>query len=97
MLTWVLLAGAAFLLTNAIVGENGYLATLRLRQTEAGLRGAVASLRVENQRLKEERVRLDSDVETLEQTIREQLGYIHPGEVSIVVHDTLPLPDAPAP
>lgn len=88
MFTWGLLAGVVFLLVNAIVGENGYLATLQLRRTEAALTTSVASVRLENQRLKDERARLQSDPDTIERTIREQLGFIRPGEVTVVVHDT---------
>ncbi len=88
MFTWGLVAGVVFLLVNAIVGENGYLATLQLRRTEAALAASVASARLDNQRLKDERERLQSDPDTIERTIREQLGFIRPGEVTVVVHDT---------
>lgn len=96
MLTWVLLTGVALLLANALVGENGYLETLRLRRTETSLMHAVANMRLENQRLKDDRARLDSDPDAIEQAIREQLGYIHPGEVTVIVHDTPPLEPDPA-
>ena len=97
MLTWALVAGALVLLVNAIVGENGYLATLRMRRTEVALQHALADLRLENQHLRQERARLESDPDAIERTIREELGYIRPGEVTVVVHDTpLAAPDAPA-
>ena len=88
MFTWSLLAGVVVLLVNAMVGENGYLATLQLRRTEAALAASVTSVRVENQRLRDERTRLQSDPDTIERTIREQLGFIRPGEITVVVHDT---------
>jgi len=87
MFTWVLLAGVVGLLVNALVGENGYLATLRLKRTEAALAHSVALLRIENQQLKDERERLESDQDAIERTIRERLGFIRPGEVTVVVHD----------
>jgi cell division protein FtsB len=98
MLTVALFAGLVFLLINAIVGENGYLATLQLRRTEAALTASVATVRLENQRLRDERIRLESDPDTIERTIRERLGYIRPGEVTVVVHDAPPVSSiTPAP
>jgi cell division protein FtsB len=93
--TWVLLGGVAVLLVNAIVGENGYLATLRLKRDEVRLANAVASVRLENQRLRDERERLENDPGTVEQTIREQLGFIRPGEMTVIVHETPALSPAP--
>jgi cell division protein FtsB len=95
MVTWALLGGAAVLLVNAIVGENGYLATMRARRTEATLTRAIASVRIENRRLQDERHRLDNDPATLEDTIRGELGYIRPGETVVVVSDTPPVPATP--
>lgn len=95
MLTGALFAGLVFLLVNAIVGENGYLATVQLRRTEAALAASVASVRIENQRLRDERIRLESDPDTIERTIRERLGYIRPGEVTVVVHDAPALTPVP--
>jgi cell division protein FtsB len=95
MFTWVLLGGVVVLLVNAIVGENGYLATLRLERDEARLTNAVASVRLENRRLKDERERLETDPGTIEHTIREQLGFIRPGEMTVIVHETPALSPAP--
>jgi len=96
MFTWILVAGALILLVNALVGENGYLATLRLRHNEVALQHTLADLRYENQRLHAERLRLESDPDTIERTIREELGYIKPGEITVVVHD-VPTGGAPSP
>jgi len=95
MVTWVLLGGAAMLLVNAIVGENGYLATMRARRTETTLTRAITSVRLENRRLQDERQRLDHDPATLEETIRGELGYIRPGETAVVVRDTPAVPPTP--
>lgn len=94
-LTWVLFGGLTILLVNAIVGENGYLATLRLERTEAELTGTLAHVRLENRQLQDERQRLESDPQTLEQVIREELGYIRPGETAVIVHDTPAIPALP--
>jgi cell division protein FtsB len=95
VLTWVLFGGLTMLLANAIVGENGYLATLRLNRTEAELTATLTRVRLENQQLQDERRRLESDPQTLEQAIREELGYIRPGETTVIVHDTPAIPPAP--
>lgn len=87
--------GAAVLLVNAIVGENGYLAILEAQRTEATLTRSVATLRLENQRLQEERRRLETDPATLEEIIRDELGFIRPGETTIIVKDAAPIPDSP--
>lgn len=95
VLTWVLFGGLTMLLVNAIVGENGYLATLRLKRTEAEMTATLAHVRLENRRLQDERQRLESDPQTLEQVIREELGYIRPGETTVIVHETPAIPPAP--
>ena len=95
VLTWVLAGGLTILLVNAIVGENGYLATLQLRRTEADLTATLARVRLENRRLQDERQRLETDPQTLEQAIREELGYIRPGETTVIVHDTPAMPPVP--
>ena len=94
-ITWILLAGVGILLVNSLVGENGYMATVQARREEAALMRAVASLRVENQRLQRERERLDSDPSAVEEAARRQLGMIRPGESVIVVQETPPAPIPP--
>jgi len=95
VLTWVLFGGLTVLLVNAIVGENGYFATLRLKRTDADLTATLAHVRLENRRLQDERQRLETDPQTLEQAIREELGYIRPGETTVIVHDTPAIPPVP--
>lgn len=98
MFTWALLGGVGLLLVNAIVGENGYLATLRLKRTEAGLTNSLARVRIENQQLRDERERLQSDPDAIEYAIRDQLGFIRPGETTVIVHETpalSPVPPSP--
>ncbi|MFO7301228.1 MAG: septum formation initiator family protein [Acidobacteriota bacterium] len=97
VITWLLIGGAGVLVINSIVGENGYLATLRLRRTEAVLMQELARLRIENRELQAERERLESDPDALEEAVRAELGYIRPGETAVVVREIRPLPDAPSP
>ena len=92
LFTWVLVAGGGVLLVNAILGENGYLATVQLRRTEAVLLNELAHVRLENRDLRDHRERLESDPDTLEHTIRERLGFIRPGEIAVIVHEPPPAP-----
>jgi cell division protein FtsB len=82
------------LLVNSIVGENGYLATVRYRAEEAELASAVARLRRQNQALQEERRRLVEDPAALEEVARRSLGFIRPGETLLIVR---PLPSDSSP
>lgn len=96
-ITWILLAAVGILLVNALVGENGYLATVQARQEEAIIANAVARLRLENQQLKAERERLQDDPAAIEEAARRELGMLRPGEAIVVVQDAPNVPDAPPP
>ncbi|MCC7007512.1 MAG: septum formation initiator family protein [Acidobacteria bacterium] len=78
------------LLVNAIVGDNGYLAAVRLRAEEAELAAAVAGLRRENHRLQADAQRLRTDPAALEETARAELGLLRPGETLVVIRDAAP-------
>jgi cell division protein FtsB len=84
------------LLVNALVGENGYLATLRARTAQAELEAVVAQLRVENQRLQHDRERIMTDPTALEETARGSLGLIKPGETLLILRDAVPPVPAPS-
>jgi cell division protein FtsB len=84
------------LLVNSIVGENGYLATLRYRAEQAELMAAVAALRLENQRLQQERRRLVEDPTALEEAARSSLGLVRPGETLVIYRTTRPGSTPPA-
>jgi cell division protein FtsB len=82
------------LLVNSIVGENGYLATLRIRQEKADLEATVAALRRQNQQLQGAGNRLDADSSALEEEARRSLGMIRPGETLIIYREARPaVPD----
>jgi cell division protein FtsB len=80
------------LLVNSIVGENGYLATVRYRAERAELATVVARLRRENQALQAEGRRLVEDPAALEAEARGSLGLIRPGETLLIVRSALPAP-----
>jgi cell division protein FtsB len=91
LVTWALLVGSAILMVNALVGENGYLATVRARRDYEALLASAAKLRLENARLTDEIVGLKADPATLEDAARRQLGLARPGETLVIIRD------APAP
>lgn len=84
---YVLLAGAAVLMVNALVGENGYLAGLRARRDYNAVMGDLIRIRVENQQLREQARRLKDDPSAIEDSARRQLGLIRPGETLVILKD----------
>jgi cell division protein FtsB len=95
VITWALSLALCALIVNSIVGENGYLAAVRVRREEAALSAAVARLRIENAELQQESRRLQSDPSALEEAAHGTLGLIHPGETLVIVHDAPPAPAVP--
>ena len=97
-LSYGLFAFSFVLVVNAVVGENGYLATLRARQEYDSVTTALTRLQNENQRLREESDRLRTDLNALEEAARRELGLLRPGETLVIVKDAKPSdprPDAP--
>jgi cell division protein FtsB len=86
-ITWTLLAVLVALLVNALVGDSGYLATVRASRDAAALEGQVFALRHENQDLIEQSHRLEQDAATIEDEARRSLGMLDPGEVVFVLRD----------
>ena len=87
VVSYVLLAGAAVLMVNALVGENGYLAGLRARRDHNAVMSDLIRLRVENQQLREQARRLKDDPSAIEDSARRELGLIRPGEMLVIVKD----------
>lgn len=94
ILTYVIVISSAVLMVNALVGENGYLATLRAHRENVALRAQIGALHEENLRLAERANRLKHDPNAIEAEAREHLDLMKPGEVMIIVHD--PSSTAPA-
>ncbi|MEO8070625.1 MAG: septum formation initiator family protein [Acidobacteriota bacterium] len=90
LLTWGLAVALSVLLVNSLIGENGYLATVRASHEQAELVASLAKIRIENQQLQEESRRLRNDPAALEATARRALGFIRPGETLVIVHDASP-------
>lgn len=85
----MLLAGWALLL-NALVGENGLVATFKARDAYARAEQSLAELRRENDRLGEQARRLRDDPSTIALIARQELGLISPGETLVIVRDVPP-------
>ena len=88
----------AILIANALVGDRGLPANLRIRREHRELAAAIAALRATNQRLQLEAQRLRSDPAAIEELARRELGLVRPGERLFIVTDRhAPVPDAARP
>jgi len=75
------------LVVDALVGDKGFLDTLRARRQYREAAVALAQKRQENARLREEIRRLREDPSRIESLAREELGLMREGEVLFIVHD----------
>jgi cell division protein FtsB len=82
---------------NALVGENGYLATLRARTEHAAVLTPLTKLRLENQQLREDARRIREDPAAMEEAARRELGFIRPGETLVIIRDSRPSTTAQVP
>ena len=96
LLNAALLFVAVVLAADALVGEKGFLVTMRARQQAHVEEARVAALKQENARLREEKRRLNEEPSTIEAEARRQLGLAKPGEVMFILKDIRPT-DAPVP
>ena len=94
-----ILAGLFFfivcvLIVDALVGDQGLVATMRARKQYDQLTADLARLRSENAVLREEARRLREDPAAIEELARRELGMIRPGEKVFIIKD-LPSPGTP--
>ncbi len=89
-LGFALFAASLVLMVNAVVGDNGYLATLRASREYVSLLTALDHVRAENTRLLQEVDRLNTDPAALEEAARRDLGLIRPGETLVIIKDARP-------
>jgi len=75
---------------DALVGEKGFMETMRARRQAREQGAQVARLRQENAQLREETRRLREDPKAIESVAREELGLIRPGEVLFILKDSKP-------
>src|SRR3954447_24273535 len=83
--------GLAFLtillIVDALVGDKGFMDTLRARRQYRDVAAGLAHKRQDNVRLREEIRRLREDPARIESVAREDLGLMREGEVLFIVHD----------
>lgn len=75
------------LLLNALVGDRGFMETLRARRHHQELVQTIERLRAEKARLEDEVWRLQSDPATIEAVARQELGLVRPGEMLFIIRD----------
>ena len=95
MLSYALLSVSFVLMVNAVIGENGYLATVRAQREYDRVMTQLEAVASDNARLSDEINRLESDPAALEETARRELGLMRPGEVLVVIKDARPPHPAP--
>jgi cell division protein FtsB len=99
MAGWAIGAVSFVLVVNALVGENGYLATMRKQADQRELAQSLDQLRQENQRMREQIDGIKNDPRELEDAARRYLHMTKPGEKVIIVTPKAtpsPLPKSPA-
>jgi cell division protein FtsB len=93
ILTGVFFFVACVLVVDALVGDQGLVATFRARKQYDELTSELTRLRSENAGLREEARRLREDPAAIEEIARRELGLMSPGETLFIIRDV----DPPAP
>jgi cell division protein FtsB len=75
------------LAVDALVGDQGLLATIRARKQYNQLASDLARLRAENAALQNEARRLSDDPAAIEELARRELGLMSPGEKLFIIKD----------
>jgi cell division protein FtsB len=89
-MNYLLLFVTVVLVVDALIGDKGFMDTLRVRRESRALARSVEALRQENARLLERRRRLKEDPATLESIARKEHGMIRPGEILFILKDVKP-------
>jgi len=87
MLHLGLLLVAIVIVLDALAGDRGLLAMLRVRSRYIALSATVARERAENARLADQARRLREDPTAIEEVARRELGLIRPGEKVFIIKD----------
>jgi cell division protein FtsB len=90
-----ILAGLFFfvvcvLIVDALVGDQGLMATIRARKQYDELVSDLARLRNENASLREDARRLREEPAAIEEIARRELGLMSPGETLFIIRDVEP-------
>jgi cell division protein FtsB len=78
------------LVVDALVGDQGLVATMRARKQYDELAVDLARLRSENAALREDARRLREDPAAIEEIARRELGLMSPGEKLFIIRDAEP-------
>jgi len=81
---------AVVVVLDALTGDRGLLAMLRVRRQSNALAATLARERAENARLAEQARRLREDPAAIEEVARRELGLIRPGEKVFIIKDVPP-------
>jgi len=92
LLTGLFLFVVCVLVVDALVGDQGFMATMRARKQYDELSAHLSRLRLENASLREEARRLREDPAAIEEIARRDLGLMKPGEQLFIIKDV----DAPS-
>jgi cell division protein FtsB len=87
ILTGIFFFIASVLVVDALVGDQGLMATFRARKQHDELASELARLRSVNAVLREEARRLREDPATIEEIARRELGLMSPGETLFIIRD----------
>ena len=82
-----LLILTAIVLADAVLGDKGVFALMRVRDDRQALEADLAARRLENQRLLDQTRRFREDPATIEELARRDLGMIKPGEKLFIIRD----------
>lgn len=92
----LLLFAAVVLLVDALVGEKGFMDRMRARREYQQAAVKLDALRRENQALRAQIVRLESDPDAIEAIAREQMGLMKRGELLFIIRDAKTTAAGPA-
>jgi cell division protein FtsB len=90
LLTGLFVFVVCVLVVDALVGDQGLVATMRARRQYDHLAAEIARLRAENVRLREEARRLQEDPAAIEEIARRELGLMSPGEKLFIIRNVDP-------
>lgn len=87
MVQFAILAIAAVVTIDSVVGDKGLLQTFRARREHQQYVASIEKLRRENANLRERVRSLREDPSAIEEAARRHLGLVKPGEVLVIVRD----------
>jgi cell division protein FtsB len=90
LLTGLFFFVVCVLVVDALVGDQGLVATMRARKRYDQLATDLARLRSDNAGLREEARRLREDPAAIEEIARRELGLMSPGEKLFIIRDVEP-------